>query len=192
MLLLRRYSINNELESTAAAISGINFVCEEKQTRKHSLYVGDSVKNSSDVPAIIAAINHKQKSYIDQIKMKKALFTSWVLYWKCLFRFYDSSPSDASFTCIIRIIILKCSLVFGFPDRTEGGGFRPVVYWFVLFGSEVRGLCTGAVRSHPVLCGLLQIRPPQGTYWMKFMVSDRGTLNTFSEWETQTRPRTHW
>lgn len=33
-----------------------------------------------------------------------------------------------------------------------------------------------AVFSHPVLSGLLPIRPPQGTFWMKFM-SDRGTFN---------------
>lgn len=98
---------------------------------------------------------------------------------KCLFRFYDSSPSDASFTCIIRIIILKCRLVFQFPDGTEGGASGRLFIDLFYLGprSEVcaRGLCV-PIQS---LVGCSRFVHPRGPTGQNLWCRTGGTLNTF-------------
>lgn len=76
------------------------------------------------------------------------------------------------------IIILKSGLEF--RDGTQGWGVSGQLFidlFYLCLRSEVcaRGLCV------PILffSGLLQIRAPRGTFKMKFMVSETGTLNTF-------------
>lgn len=76
-------------------------------------------------------------------------------------------------------IILKSGLVWSL-EMEHGWGVSGSLFidlFYLCLRSEVCawGLCV------PILffSVLLQIRAPQGTFEMKFMVSDTGTLNTF-------------
>lgn len=71
------------------------------------------------------------------------------------------------------IIILKSGLEF--RDGTQGWGVSGQLFidlFYLCLRSEV---CARGLRV-PIL---LQIRAPRGTFKMKFMVSETGTLNTF-------------
>ena len=61
-----------------------------------------------------------------------------------------------------RVKMLSIFFLFLAERCNNGGGFRPVVYWFILFHSEVRGLRAGLRVPILFLVGRSQIRSPKG------------------------------